>query len=116
VLPVGFPIVTALGGVLGVIGGPIPSVEVGIALSAMLLGFCVASAAQPPLWIAAIIIVVFAIFNGHLHGTELPVAVDAHAYVAGFVIGAGLRHVAGIVFGLSARWEAGKVAVRAGAV
>lgn len=38
VLPVVFPIVMALGGVLGILGVPIPSVEIGIALSAVVLG------------------------------------------------------------------------------
>lgn len=113
-LPVVFPIVMAFGGALGILGMPIPSVEIGIALSAIVLGFCVALALRPPLWIAAVIVGVFAIFHGHAHGTELPGAVDAYAYASGFVIATGLLHVAGIMFGLLARWEAGKIAVRAG--
>ena len=34
VLPVVFPLVMALGGVLGIVGVPLPGVEVGIAVSA----------------------------------------------------------------------------------
>ena len=36
-LPIVFPIVMAFGGVLGIIGVPVPSVEIGIALSAVVL-------------------------------------------------------------------------------
>ena len=112
-LPVVFPLVMAFGGVLGILGVPIPSVEVGIALSAVVLGLCVACAVRPPLWIAAVIVGLFAIFHGHAHGTELPQAADAYTYAIGFVIATGLLHVAGIAFGLLAHWEVGKLAVRA---
>src|SRR5690242_19915647 len=47
VLPVVFPLVMAMGGVLGVIGVPLPGVEVGIAGSAIVLGLVVAFAARP---------------------------------------------------------------------
>ncbi len=111
-LPVVFPMVMAFGGVLGIIGVGIPSVEVGIALSAIVLGLCVALALRPPLAVAAAIVGAFAIFHGHAHGTELPGAADAYAYAAGFVVATGLLHVAGIAFGVLARWDAGRVLVR----
>ena len=113
-LPIVFPIVMAFGGVLGIIGVPVPSVEIGIALSAVVLGLCVAFALKPALWIAAIIVGAFAIFHGHAHGAELPAAADAYTYAAGFVIATGLLHVAGIAFGLLTRWDLGKIAVRTG--
>src|SRR5207247_9822041 len=40
-LPVTFPIVMALGGFLGLVGIPLPGVEIGIAASALLLGVAV---------------------------------------------------------------------------
>jgi urease accessory protein len=113
VLPVVFPLVMAMGGVLGVIGVPLPGVEVGIAASAIVLGLVVAFAARPPLWIAAVIVGVFAIFHGHAHGTELPEAANPISYSLGFVIATGLLHLVGISFGLLVRWPAGRVAVRA---
>lgn len=112
-LPIVFPLVMALGGVLGIAGVPLPGVEVGIAASAVVLGIMIALGARPPLWVAAIIVGAFAIFHGHAHGTELPAAVDALAYAVGFVLGTGLLHLIGITLGLATRWEAGKVAVRA---
>jgi urease accessory protein len=112
-LPVVFPLVMTLGGALGILGVPLPGVEIGIASSAVILGMMVALAAQPPLWVAAVIVGAFAIFHGHAHGAELPPGADAVAYSAGFVITTGCLHLAGIAFGLLARWPSGRFAVRA---
>ncbi len=114
VLPVVFPVVMAFGGALGVVGVPLPGVEIGIAASAIVLGAMVAFAARPPLWVAAVIVGAFAIFHGHAHGTELPVAANPLAYSLGFVLATGLLHLGGIGFGMVVRWPAGKVAVRLG--
>lgn len=113
VLPIVFPLVMAVGGALGILEVPLPAVEAGIAMSAAILGLMVALAARPPLWAAAVIIGVFAIFHGHAHGAELPPGADALAFSAGFVIATGCLHLAGIGFGLLARWPAGRMAVRA---
>jgi urease accessory protein len=112
ILPVVFPLVMAFGGVLGILGVPIPAVEVGIAASAVVLGLMVALAVRPPLIVAAIIVGAFAIFHGHAHGAELPPGADAIAYSLGFVIATGLLHLCGIAFGLLVRWPSGRMAVR----
>ncbi|MCP5157692.1 MAG: HupE/UreJ family protein [Ectothiorhodospiraceae bacterium] len=114
ILPVVFPLVMAVGGALGVAGVPLPAVETGIALSALVLGLMVAMAARPPLWVSGLLVGLFAIFHGHAHGTELPQAANAIAYGIGFVVATGLLHLAGIALGLLGRWPAGRVAVRAG--
>jgi urease accessory protein len=111
-LPIVFPLVMAFGGVLGIVGMPLPAVEIGIATSAIVLGLMVAASARPPLWIAAILVGAFAIFHGHAHGVELPPGADAVAFSAGFVIATGLLHLTGIAFGLLARWPVGRIAVR----
>ena len=111
-LPVVFPLIMALGGVLGIVGVPLPGTEIGIAISAIVLGLMVATEARPPIWIAVLIVGIFAIFHGHAHGAELPAGADAVAYSLGFVIATGLLHLTGIAFGLLARWPIGKVAVR----
>jgi urease accessory protein len=113
-LPVVFPVVMAFGGLAGVLGVPLPGVEVGIAASAVALGAMVALALRPPLWVAAVLVGAFAIFHGHAHGTELPEAANPLAYGVGFVIATGLLHLSGIVLGLLARWPAGLQAVRVG--
>jgi urease accessory protein len=114
ILPVVFPLVMAFGGALGVMGVPVPAVETGIAVSAIVLGVMVAAAARPNVWIAAVIVGIFAIFHGHAHGTELPGAVNPIAYSLGFVIATGLLHLCGIAFGALAQWPAGRIVVRAG--
>lgn len=112
-LPIVFPLVMAFGGVLGIAGVPIPSVETGIAASAIVLGAMVALAARPPLWTAVALVGVFAIFHGYAHGRELPGGADPAAFAAGFVIATGTLHLCGIALGLLARWPAGQLAVRA---
>jgi urease accessory protein len=116
ILPIVFPLVMAFGGALGVAGVNIPYIETGIALSGVVLGLAVAFAVRPPLWIAAILVGAFAIFHGHAHGTELPSAANPLIYSIGFVIGTGLLHLAGILFGELTRWSWGNIAVRAGGV
>ena len=111
-LPVVFPLVMAAGGALGVLGVPLPAVEIGIAVSAIALGGVVAGALRPPLWVAALLVALFAIFHGHAHGTELPQAASPLAYSLGFVVATGLLHLTGIALGLLTRWPAGRIAVR----
>ncbi|HEY7663786.1 MAG TPA: HupE/UreJ family protein [Xanthobacteraceae bacterium] len=112
-LPVVFPLVMAGGGAAGILGLPLPAVEIGVAVSAVVLGLMVALALRPPLWVAAVLVGAFAIFHGHAHGSELPPGADAVAFSVGFVVATGLLHLAGITFGLLARWPAGRVTVRA---
>src|SRR5262245_27083847 len=111
-LPVVFPLVMAVGGAFGVLGVPLPGVEIGIAVSAIILGSMVALAAKPPLWIAAVLVGAFAIFHGHAHGAELPVGADAVAFSMGVVVATGMLHVSGIAFGTLSQWPAGRIAVR----
>ena len=105
-------VVMAFGGALGVEGVPLPGVETGIALSAVLLGLMVALAAKPPLGVAAILVGAFAIFHGHAHGAELPVGADAVAFSMGFVVATGMLHLLGIAFGALSHWPSGRIAVR----
>jgi urease accessory protein len=111
-LPIAFPLVMAFGGVLGIAAVPMPRVEVGIAVSAIVLGLMVALAVRAPLAVAVAAVSAFAIFHGHAHGAELPPGADAIAFSAGFVMATGLLHVCGIGLGLATRWPAGRVAVR----
>lgn len=113
-LPVVFPLVMAVGGALGVVGVALPGVETGIALSGVVMGLMVTLAARPPVWVAAVIVGVFAIFHGHAHGAEMPESANALAFAIGFVISTGLLHLAGIAFGLLVKWPWGRVAIRAG--
>jgi urease accessory protein len=112
ILPVVFPLVMAFGGLLGVLGVPLPMIETGIALSGVVLGLLIFFAVKAPIWVAAIVVGFFAIFHGHAHGTELPDAFSPYGYAVGFVIATGLLHAVGIVFGALTRSEIGRLAAQ----
>jgi urease accessory protein len=112
VLPIVFPLVMAFGGALGVAGVPVPYVEPGIAISAVVLGLAVALALRPPLWGAGLFVAFFAIFHGHAHGAELPEAANPFTYALGFVVATALLHILGIAFALLLKWPQGQFAVR----
>jgi len=117
VLPVVFPMVMAMGGMMGLMGIKLPGIELCIAFSAVALGFAVFREARPKLWMAAIIVGFFAIAHGHAHGTELPAGASGVLYSIGFVIATGLLHATGIGIGIVHRWPAGRVGLRlAGAI
>ena len=113
VLPVAFPLVMALGGLMGLLGFRLPGVEIGIDLSAVALGSLVLAQARPPVWLAAFAVAVFAIFHGHAHGRELPEGASALLYSLGFVIATGLLHGVGILLGAAHRWDVGRGLIRA---
>jgi len=99
-LPVTFPLIMCIGGVLGIAGVGLPGVELGIACSILVLGAAIAAQWKAPEWLAVLIVAVFAIFHGYAHGAELPNAADPAAYAVGFVVSTGLIHVFGIAVGL----------------
>ncbi len=111
-LPVAFPLVMAFGGMLGLMGVPIPGIEYGIALSAILLGAAVMFEYRPPIGFAAALVGFFAIFHGHAHGTELPPGQSALLYSVGFVMATGCLHALGIGIGTVHRWGWGQKALR----
>jgi len=111
-LPVAFPLVMAMGGMLGLMGVPLPGIEYGIAASAILLGSAVMFEIRPPLVVAAIMVGFFAIFHGHAHGTELPPGQSALLFSMGFVIATGCLHAVGICIGAVHRWVWGQRLLR----
>ena len=113
-LPIAFPMMMAMGAMMGLLGIPVPGVEIGIALSAIVLGTMILAEIRPKLAVAIAMVGIFAIFHGHAHGTELPAAANPLAYSMGFVVSTGLLHLGGIALGLPARWPAGRTLVRAG--
>jgi urease accessory protein len=114
-LPVTFPLVMAVGGFMGLVGIPLPGVEVGIGLSALMLGIMVVAEVTPKhlVW-PAILVGAFGLFHGHAHGTELPPGESGILYSIGFVVATGSLHACGIALGLVHRWPMGEVAVRIG--
>jgi len=108
ILPVTFPMMMSLGAFMGLVGIPVPGVEIGIALSAIVLGVMVMGQIRPNLVIAMLVVGVFAIFHGHAHGTELPPGQNGLLYSMGFVVATGILHGVGILIGTLHRYHFGR--------
>jgi urease accessory protein len=111
-LPVIFPAMMVTGAILAMFGVPLPPVELGIAISVLVLGGCIALSFRAPVWAACLIVAVFAVFHGYAHGKELPSAADPAGYSVGFVLSTGLLHVSGICIGFLSRRSGGVIAIR----
>ena len=112
VLPVVFPAMMVAGAIMGMFVLPLPPVEVGIALSVLVLGGCITLSVRAPVWAACVVVAIFAVFHGYAHGKELPSAADPVAYSVGFVLATGLLHVSGICLGFLNDLPRGAVATR----
>ena len=113
ILPIAFPIAMAAGGMLGLLGIPLPWVEIGIAASSIVLGLFIVTNMRLSLAVAIPLVMIFALFHGHAHGTELSPGADAVLYSMGFVIATGLLHAFGIGIGAVDRLPMGRTALRA---
>ena len=107
VLPIVFPFIMVIGGILGMLGVPVPFIVPGIALSSIIIGLAIAFKWQAPLSIASIIVGLFAIYHGYAHGQNLPAASNPIAFAFGFVLGSGTLHLIGILFSLLDRYRWG---------
>jgi urease accessory protein len=99
-LPLTFPVVMAVGGVIGWSGVSFPWVEIGIAGSVIALGAAIAFALRPTLMVSALLIGFFALFHGFEHGASLPAHGTAITYGAGFILATVVLHAIGIGLGL----------------
>ena len=111
-LPVAFPIVMALGGLMGMLVVPLPGVEIGIAISGVVLGLLVLFEQRIPIGAALALVGVFAMFHGYAHGRELPDGSNALLFSLAFVGSTGLLHLFGILVGELRRWPIGRRAVQ----
>jgi urease accessory protein len=98
-VPMIFVVIMSIGGALGVAGIGVPFVEIGIALSVVVLGAIVAFNVKAPIAAAMGLVGVFAIFHGHAHGAEIPEDAAGFVYATGFMIATALLHLAGITAG-----------------
>jgi urease accessory protein len=89
----------AAAGAMGIAGIGVPFVEIGIALSVLVLGAIVAFNVKAPVAAAMGLVGLFAIFHGHAHGAEIPEDAGGVAYAAGFLIATATLHLAGISAG-----------------
>lgn len=112
-LPVAFPMLMVVGGILGIAHVPLPYIETGIAASVVVLGLAIAAAWRAPVAVALAIVAAFGVFHGYAHGAELPATAAPAAYTAGFVICTGLLHLGGIALGLIKALPRGTEVLRA---
>jgi urease accessory protein len=111
-VPLTFVGVMVLGGALGMLGFHLPFVEPGMVVSVLALGVLVAAAVHLPLSASIIIVAMFAILHGHVHGAEMPQTASGLAYEAGFTIATTLLHACGIGLGVAIQRLASQAIVR----
>ncbi|GAA0587348.1 HupE/UreJ family protein [Halomonas salifodinae] len=90
VLGLAAPLLAAAGMLLGAglawAGIALPGVEFGIALSVLLAGVLIAALVRVPSLVGAGVILLFMLFHGHAHGSEMPQGASLVAYFAGFTL------------------------------
>ena len=101
-VPTAFVALMTLGGALGMTGMHVPLVETGIALSILVLGLMITTAARLPLFGSMMLVGFFAMFHGFAHGAEMPANASSLGYCAGFAFSTALLHLGGIALGLAA--------------
>lgn len=98
-VPAAFVAVMAIGGALGVAGIDVPAVEIGIAVSVVVLGAAVAIGVRAPVAAAMALVGAFAVFHGHVHGAEMPENAAGLTYGIGFMLATATLHGLGVGLG-----------------
>jgi urease accessory protein len=98
-VPGAFVLAMLLAGTLGVYGVELPRIELGIALSVLLLGVAILANQRLNLWLVMGVCFLFGCFHGNAHGLEMPRAASPVFYVMGFVITTITIHVLGVGIG-----------------
>ncbi|MDG3086403.1 HupE/UreJ family protein [Vibrio hannami] len=99
-LPTTFVLVMVIGGVLGMLQVPMLPIELGIALSVLVLGAGIALDRNLSSRLAIAFAALFAVFHGYAHGLEMPSMASPASYIAGFIIGTTAIHIIGVFIGV----------------
>lgn len=102
-VPAAFVAMMLVSGGLGMAGVEVPAVEIGITLSIIVIGAAAALGRSWPLSAAMALAGAFAVFHGHAHGAEMPLASNALGYSAGFALATAGLHGVGVGAGVLAR-------------
>ncbi|WP_246702894.1 HupE/UreJ family protein [Starkeya sp. ORNL1] len=111
VWPVTFVAVMLIGAALGFAHISLPFVEPGILASVVVLGLMVAFATDPPIWVGVVIISIFALLHGHVHGVEGSSLGGGFEYMAGFALATATLHAVGISLAFTLRRAAASESV-----
>lgn len=95
-VPLAFVGMMAMGFMLGVAQIEVPFMELGIALSSVVIGGVAALGRPMPVIAASALVGVFAVFHGVAHGTEMPLGSSGFEYAAGFIAATAFLHLAGV--------------------
>ena len=107
-VPLAFVGMMAAGFLLGIAQIEVPFVELGIALSSVVIGGVAALGRPVPVVAAMALVGGFAIFHGFAHGAEMPADAGGLIYALGFMLATALLHVAGILAAMLAARFMGK--------
>ena len=99
-VPAGFVVSVALGGLVGMLAAGVPWAEQVIVLSLLALGMVVAAAVRIPLLGAMLLVAFFGLFHGHAHTTEMPADVSGLSYGLGFLLASMMLNAVGMSAGL----------------
>jgi hydrogenase/urease accessory protein HupE len=96
-LPLAFVGMMSLGGGAGLMGLPVPGVEMMIMLSVLVFGVLVVRGIRFQATVSVFIVVFFAFFHGYAHGQEMPASASLLSFALGFMLATLLLHGAGIL-------------------
>lgn len=106
-VPLTFVVFMIVGGLLGMERLYFPGVELGIAISVILLGAAIAfDRGLSVTWVMAFV-ALFGIVHGHAHGYEMPALAKPWTYALGFTVGTAGIHIAGVFIALPATRHVG---------
>ena len=100
-VPASFVAAMAAAGLAGMSGVALPTTEVGIAASIIVLGGAIALRLSMSVAAAMALVGFFAMFHGYAHGLETPETASGLMYGLGFVAATALLHGLGICIGLA---------------
>ncbi len=95
-LPLAFLSAMLVGVTLALVSVEIPAVEIGIAVSVLVLGAAIALGLKLPPAMAAITCGIFGLVHGYAHGTEMAESASAIHFTAGFMLATALLHAGGL--------------------
>ena len=107
-VPAAFVAMMTAGGFLGFARVQVPGIEIGIAVSVIVIGALIALGRSDmatrflPVRAAMATVAAFAIFHGYAHGSEMPATFGAAGYTSGFIWATILLHGIGVTTGLTA--------------
>jgi urease accessory protein len=100
-VPLAFVGMMVAGAAVAMTGAGLPFVETGVLLSVVVLAGAVVLARRVSLAMAVSLAVVFAVFHGFAHGSEIPAGAAGLSFGLGFVAATAILHAIGLALGLA---------------